>query len=51
VNPAASDAEADGSADSPPTPADALPDREETTPLRAGLVGAWAAAALIATRD
>jgi dolichyl-diphosphooligosaccharide--protein glycosyltransferase len=42
---------ADSAAHSSPAPADALPDREETTPVRAGLVGAWAAAALIATRD
>ena len=44
-------AETDGSAAARQTPADVLPDRDETTPIRAGLVGAWAAAALIATRD
>ncbi|MFC4551270.1 MULTISPECIES: oligosaccharyl transferase, archaeosortase A system-associated [Halorussus] len=39
------------SAKAKPTPADALPDREETTPLRAGLVGAFGAAAVVASRD
>jgi dolichyl-diphosphooligosaccharide--protein glycosyltransferase len=34
-----------------PTPADALPERDATTPARAGLVGAWAAALFVAKRD
>ncbi|WP_115865679.1 oligosaccharyl transferase, archaeosortase A system-associated [Halorussus litoreus] len=38
-------------ADAVPDPADALPDRDETTPARAGLVGAWAGALVLARRD
>ncbi|WP_135825851.1 oligosaccharyl transferase, archaeosortase A system-associated [Halorussus ruber] len=34
-----------------PTPADALPDREETAPARVGLVSAWAGALVVAGRD
>ncbi|UPW00313.1 oligosaccharyl transferase, archaeosortase A system-associated [Halorussus gelatinilyticus] len=33
------------------TPDEALPEREETTPVRAGLVGAWAGALVVAGRD
>jgi dolichyl-diphosphooligosaccharide--protein glycosyltransferase len=33
------------------TPHDALPEREETAPARAGLVGAWAGALVVAGRD
>ncbi|WP_134670606.1 oligosaccharyl transferase, archaeosortase A system-associated [Halorussus marinus] len=38
-------------AESRPAPADALPDREETAPARAGLVGAFAATLLFGKRD
>ena len=37
--------------ESRPTPADALPAREDTAPARVGLVGAWAGALLLAGRD
>jgi dolichyl-diphosphooligosaccharide--protein glycosyltransferase len=37
--------------ESRPTPADALPAREDTAPARVGLVGAWAGALLLARRD
>jgi dolichyl-diphosphooligosaccharide--protein glycosyltransferase len=51
VNPAATDDGTAQSSASRSTPTDALPEREETTPIRAGLVGAWAAAALVGMRD
>ncbi|PSP54482.1 dolichyl-diphosphooligosaccharide--protein glycosyltransferase [Halobacteriales archaeon QS_1_67_19] len=41
---------ADGDVQTRPTPADVLPDREQTTASRAGLVGAWAAAMLFAAK-
>ncbi|WP_137287508.1 oligosaccharyl transferase, archaeosortase A system-associated [Halorussus salinisoli] len=38
-------------ADARPTPADALPEREETAPARVGLVGAYAGALVVAGRE
>ncbi|MFC4450289.1 oligosaccharyl transferase, archaeosortase A system-associated [Halorussus aquaticus] len=44
-------ARSDADAESRSTPESALPDREETTPMRAGLVGAYAGALVVGLRD
>ncbi|NEU57194.1 oligosaccharyl transferase, archaeosortase A system-associated [Halorussus sp. MSC15.2] len=44
-------AQSDADAESRSTPESALPDREDTTPMRAGLVGAYAGALVVGLRD